>query len=725
MFVAGIIAATYASLPGLLLLGLILVAAAAAIICRLVERPLLSRLLLGLALLASGCFAAELVTSELPVNHISHFTGFDDPVELVGEVFSEPDMRATNTFLTVAVDSITYQNRTIATCGKIRLRIGEPTMRFNYRDRIRFSGFLNEPYAGRNPGAFDYRRYLLIRGIHGLVNLPSVERVTLIRSGSSDPFIRNLIKPLREYIIGAFDHFLPTRSAAVMRGFLIGDVRMIPADVYQRFKDTGTLHVLAASGANVAYVMAALFFLVKPFRLPRRFRLLLALVGVVIFSFLAYNQPSVVRASVMASIALLGKLLYRDVDPLNVISFAALVILAFEPLYLFDLGFQLSFAAAYGLVLAMPEIDRRLPKSKSLLPRLLRYAFFLLACTVVAQLAVSPILLYAFHQVPLVSFVSNLLVVPLVGVATTLGIVLVLLSGIPHLSELVAAFLTLTLKSTLAAIDFFALVPVARIRLAIPSFPEVALYYAALLTLLSWWKRSKLTAVFLLIAFVSLNLLVWGAVFGDRDRLATITILDTWDANTAYVETADGHTTLINGGEAFASFDRGQSVVVPFLLAQGTQQLDRVVATNNRPENLQSLRSVFAGLAPAWQTEVDTSIPIREVAPQTLLQFDSLKVLLLFDYSSVQSLNNLPGRADLIACDWAFLVNGDLAILSERLNCNKIILSSYPNRYQSVDLLEESRAARPDISLWSTLESGGIVLNLRHSPMRVEIETSD
>lgn len=723
LFVAGIIAATYLNLPGLLLLGLIVIAAAATIICRLVERRLLSRATLSIALLASGFFATELVTAELPPNHISYFTGLEQPVELVGEIVNEPDMRADKTFLTVTIDSLSYLDRTIAACGKVRVRLGEPTLLFNYRDQIRFSGYLNEPYAGRNPGAFDYRRYLLIRGIHGIVNLKSAERVLLLRSGSSDPFIRNLVKPVRDYIVVTFDSFLPREQAAVMRGFLIGDVRMIPADVYQRFKDTGTLHVLAASGANVAYVIGALFFIIRPFRVPRRFRLILALVGVVIFSFLAYNQPSVVRASVMAITALLGKLLYRDVEPLNVISFAALVILAFEPLYLFDLGFQLSFAAAYGLVLVIPLIDRRLPKANRLTIKIARGAFFLFACTVVAQLAVSPILLYAFHQVPLVSFISNLIVVPLVGVATTLGILLVLLSGVPHLSELVAAVLTLSLKGIIAAIDYFAALPVAKLRLGTPSLPVVLLYYSLLLTLLSWWRRSRLTALFLVPAFAALNLVVWGMVFSDHDRVATITFLDTWDTNTAFVEEADGATTLINGGGADGAFDRGQAVLLPFLLAKGVGKIDMVLATNDNDGNLKAIRSVLDGLDPCGQP--DTTTPINQTASQMLLRFDSLCILLLFDYRPVQDLNNLPARADLLACDWEFLTQGELGALAARVGCSRVILTNYPNRYRGSDLVERFRSASPAIWLYSTLESGGIVVDLTGSPAGIEMRGSD
>src|SRR5690606_24644708 len=131
--------------------------------------------------------------------------------------------------------------------------------------------------------------------------------------------------PVRDHIIRTFERFLSSEHAALLRGFLIGDVRFIPESVHNRFKDTGTLHVLAASGSNVGYVLATIFLILRPLRLRRPYRYLPALVGVVIFSFLAFNQPSVVRASVMAIVALVGMMAHRDNNWLNSVSVAGLI----------------------------------------------------------------------------------------------------------------------------------------------------------------------------------------------------------------------------------------------------------------------------------------------------------------------------------------------------------------------------------------------------------------
>lgn len=713
-------------MPALLYAGLAAAGIAASLVFYLSGRIDPSRLAVCLALIAGAGFVTELQTSEFPSNHISRFTAIDDRLTILGTVVSEPDIRPTKTFLTVAVDSLVYRYRRISSTGRIRLRIGEPTNRFNYRDRIRFTGYLNRPYAGRNPGAFDYRRFLMIRDIYGLVNLYNDESIELVQSGALEPFVRNLVVPIREYIVDIYERYLPAREAAVMKGFLIGDVRYIPPSVYQRFKDTGTLHVLAASGANVAYVVLTVFFLLRPFGLRKNHKRLLALVAIVIFSFLAYNQPSVVRAAVMGVTLLVGRLLYRDITPLNIISFSALLILAFRPLYLYDLGFQLSYAAAFGLILFVPEISQHLPRPGGWLRKGVRGVLLLFSCTVVAQIAVTPILLYYFHKVPLVTFLSNLVIVPLVGIATGVGIVIVFISGLPGVVELTGSVLALTVKGILALIDYFYQLPILKLRSGAPPLALIAAYYAALLLVLTLWTRRRAALSFLLILVVALNVSVWREVAAGEQEDFRITFLDTWNTNTTFIREASGRCTLINGGGLYRSFDRGESVVLPFLFSQGVRKLNRVIAADTTVENLESLVSVLTGLEDlpvSEDGEAKSDSAYREqievAAPVIRLGSDSVSVVILAAPVSVQKLHSLPRRIDILACDWHYLESGKLAQLVDRHELSTVIITSYPNRYLSTAIIEEFREQHPRLMVFSVLESGAVAVAASRMGYRV------
>ena len=136
--------------------------------------------------------------------------------------------------------------------------------------------------------------------------------------------------------------------------------------------------------------------------------------------------------------------------------------------------------------------------------------------SIIAQLGVMPILIYNFHTVPLVSFLANLLVVPLVGVATTLGIVLVFLSAIPVVSTLLAEVLTLTLKLTLVSIDYFHALPIPQLRLGAPHLLAIIAYYLALQLVFTFVSRkANCRRLFAILLLISTSTLIWRNVLAE------------------------------------------------------------------------------------------------------------------------------------------------------------------------------------------------------------------
>jgi competence protein ComEC len=725
-FVGGILLATNTALPAMVYLGVAILASALAMICFIVEKATTSRAAICLAVLSTGAFLTELQSAEFPSNHISRFASADQIMTVTGVVVSEPDIRPYKTFLTVQVDSLQYRDRTIASCGNLRLQIQAPTSAFGYRDRIKFTGYVNQPFSGRNPGAFDYRRYLAIRQISATVTLSNANRIIQLQSGSSEPFVRTIVTPVRDYISSVFERFLPSEQAAVMKGFLIGDVRNISSEVYQRFKNTGTLHVLAASGANVAYVVATLLLFIRLFRLPRQYRIYLLIAGVVIFSFLAYNQPSVVRAAVMAIVTLIGMALYRDTNWLNNISVAGLVILVFRPLYLFDLGFQLSFGAAFALILFMPVCEKWMPRPKGFPRKIARYFLMIFYGSIIAQLGVVPRLIYNFHTVPLVSFLANLLIVPLVGMATTLGIVLVFVSAIPVVSTLLAEVLTLTLTLTLASIDYFHALPIPQLRLGAPHLLAIIAYYLALQLVFSFLSRKRIAPLFAILLLVSTSTLIWKNVLADGRNETEITFFDTRDLTTVFIKQTGGRTVLINGGGANQSVNLGEVAVLPFLLAKGVSHLDGVFSTTTQSGNIRSLLSALAGTEQSTPSAVDDSAylqsltgRVRLIDSSTILSYRASNVLLLAGSTPVQNLNNLPPMINVVAADWHYLKQDGFVAFLKSFHVETVILTTYPNLYTSKEPLRRLREELPNLPILSVLESGGITLRLTGDGFRV------
>jgi competence protein ComEC len=205
---------------------------------------------------------------------------------------------------------------------------------------------------------------------------------------------------------------LPPTERALLAGFLVGDTRAVPADVTDDFRDAGLSHLLAVSGANLVFVLAALAPLVRRLSLPAR-----GLVGagvVVVFGTMTRWEPSVLRAAAMAVVTLSATAAGRAVDGVRVLAIAMTGLLLADPFLLRSVGFLLSCGASAGILLWGEAIARRLPG-----PRLLRETA---GVTLAAQLGTAPILVPVFGSVPLVALPANLVAVPLAAPITVLGL---------------------------------------------------------------------------------------------------------------------------------------------------------------------------------------------------------------------------------------------------------------------------------------------------------------
>jgi len=205
---------------------------------------------------------------------------------------------------------------------------------------------------------------------------------------------------------------LPPTERALMAGFLLGDTRAIPDDVLASFRSSGLTHLLAVSGANVAFVLALVGPLLR--RFPRGARLVATLTVLAVFGVMTRWEPSVLRASTMAACAVVAVHLGRPARTTRLLTVAVTLLLAMDPFLVHSVGFQLSCGASLGIALFSAPIATRLRG-----PAWLRES---LGTTAAAQLGVAPVLLPVFGSMPLVTLPANLLAVPLVGPLTVWGL---------------------------------------------------------------------------------------------------------------------------------------------------------------------------------------------------------------------------------------------------------------------------------------------------------------
>ncbi|MCL4425162.1 MAG: ComEC/Rec2 family competence protein [Firmicutes bacterium] len=351
---------------------------------------------------------------------------------------------------------------------------------FAYGDLVQIRGRLKPPSRPRNPGEFDYADYLRRQGIHMVMEVDPGD-ARLVGRGWGNPLIAWAFAA-RQRLTKVMASTLPSTHAALLTGIALGGSEGLPSQIEEAFRRTGSYHILAVSGSNVAFVVGVVLGLLKYLSVHRKPAAFLALLSVVGYVFLTGAGPSVARAGVMAALALLGVLVARRYDVFSALAAAALTILGYNPYDLWDIGFQLSFAATLGIV------TLSLPPNRLALPRWLTE---ILSITLAAQLAVAPLSLLYFQRLSVVALVANLVIVPLAGGLVVMAFLLGL-GGLlfPPLALVINQVVYFPLEALLRVVAWFASFPLAEVSFPLPWW-GVGLSYLGLIFLFRYRQEGR------------------------------------------------------------------------------------------------------------------------------------------------------------------------------------------------------------------------------------------
>jgi ComEC/Rec2-related protein len=511
--VAGILIADMLGTPAWLFFVIVISIFPLAIVFYFKRKPIHTSVLGLLCLLLLAGFEYSFRYNTFPPKHVVHYADSGKVYRIFGTIDDWPVVREHRTSLYCTVDSIASGNDINPCLGRIVVSIGVETTRLQYGDRIYFESKLYTIKGGKNPSGLDFKRYLNLKTVFAAAYLPHHFSIQV------DPLERRhylrVIDDLRDAILNTFRLTLEPDAAALASGFLIGETREIPSEIYNYFRDSGTLHLLAVSGSNVGLVVLLFVFLLRASPLGVGRKTILLLFIVLLFCFLSNNQPSVVRASVMAGLVLLGHTLQRKIDLNNIIAAAAMIILIVQPTQLFDIGFQLSFATAWGLIFITPRI---MLLFKAVQKRwYYKYIIFPFIISFVAQIVAMPIVAFYFQRFPAISFIANLIIVPLVSMIVIGEMILLLASLIyPLFGSFVGSLLNPLFLLTIDLLEQFGTGSMRMmINYQIPSIIILTYLTAVVLITLSIsMKKARRTLIFFLLATV--NYLLIAAVFHNR-----------------------------------------------------------------------------------------------------------------------------------------------------------------------------------------------------------------
>ena len=242
-------------------------------------------------------------------------------------------------------------------------RTNEKVKEFRYGSLIALEGILSTPISSRNPGEFSYRDYLELNNIFATVHVLGYSEVHVISEVTPNPFFEYVIFPSKHFIHRVITTAMSGDEANFMLGLLLGDRTDLSADIKSAFVNTGTIHVLIVAGMRVALIAAIMYTLFGLLRLPEREKSIAAIVGILYYMELTGAAPPVLRASLMAITVLLAKLFQERTNVYNSLGVSAVIILTYDPMQLFDAGFQLSVLRRVCDRLFLSEVDRAYKKN--------------------------------------------------------------------------------------------------------------------------------------------------------------------------------------------------------------------------------------------------------------------------------------------------------------------------------------------------------------------------
>jgi competence protein ComEC len=353
------------------------------------------------------------------LNNTTHQTNFlgkyyKDSAVVVATL-QEPLVEKIASYKAEATVSVLQNGKLVSTAGRIVIYFkkdsltGKPPL--DYGSQIIFNRPLQKMKNAGNPGGFDYERHALFHNLF--------YQVFLAKKDFAIQPVRKMIRfrenlfAAQQWVLSTFKKYIPGQTESGMaEALLIGYRNDLDRDLVQRYSNTGVVHIIAISGMHLGLIYWLVLLPFKPLQKRKGVLIAQAVSAICVlwfFSFLTGASPSILRSAVMFSFIALGLIGQRRSSIYNNLALSAFLILLFDPFSLWDVGFQLSYAAVLSIVIFSKPIERWWYVKNKMLKKIWQ----LIAVTIAAQILTYPLVAYHFHQFPTMFLITNLIAVPL------------------------------------------------------------------------------------------------------------------------------------------------------------------------------------------------------------------------------------------------------------------------------------------------------------------------
>ncbi|MDD2568620.1 MAG: DNA internalization-related competence protein ComEC/Rec2 [Clostridia bacterium] len=491
----------------------------------------------------------------------------DTEIEIQGVVVDSPVLADKRLKLTVKPED-----------GNVKILVYSENIPVKYGDEVFISGKIAKNKQTLNEGAFDYNRYLFTNKIVATVFADS--NGVIVTGEGKGKFFIGFALDLRERLEKAMVK-LPEQQAKFVAGIVLGDKSALESSERQILSQTGIMHLFTVSGGNILYVIMLAMGLAGIFHIKRWGKFFMVVLFVALFSVMTGFSPPVLRSSIMAVIAAAAVIMGEKNDAPTALFIAAFLCLLWRPLFLFDAGFQLSFAATAGIIFTL-----------DLWPKW-RFSEFL-TVTLAAQIAVAALTAYYFNVFTVVGLILSPIAVAMSGIIVILGLLSIPFSliGCGDVPLYGAGFLA---QLMFDGANFSNKIPGAYKIIASPDLFVLISYYILLIVAVWFLQQSNLKIKDKLFAIIPVVLALFLLFIPVKhSNTLEITFMDVGQGDGILIQTPAGNDILLDaGGNDFNLKGVGEYTVLPYLRRKGIDDIEVMINSHPHSDHAGGLLAVL------------------------------------------------------------------------------------------------------------------------------------
>jgi len=443
------------------------------------------------------------------------------------------------------------------------------------------------------PGVASFKTRQLVKSIRYSCNVSSQQVISGIKN--CDYFFVPYINRIRNFI----RNFIKTNFSSTVANFLIaitiGEKNGMDEQTIKNFRSSGTAHLLAISGLHVGIVGAFVFFLFRNilkihYKIPlyfniRKISAFLAIPCILVFSAIAGMSPSTQRAFIMSTILLLSIVLMHKPDLFYITSVAWCIMLIIDPSSIFDISFQLSFAAVGSIILSFRRINpENFIKVKNvILNKIIIYFLSGLITTVAGFAGTAGIIAQTFKTISLIFIPANMIAVPLTTIILPLLLVNICLCWVPYLSDFLIQSIEILTGFLINFVGFTGSYKYASISVPPPDNIQFTMYYILLVFLLI---KISLQHKMIIVAGCITILLIYTFRPVHNNHELIVSFIDVGQGDATLIEFPEGKKMLVDCGPAFPGFNAGENIIAPFLWKKRIKKIDVLVMTHQQNDHV-------------------------------------------------------------------------------------------------------------------------------------------